>query len=116
MSNPARPAPGAVLTPAVRVPDGGAIPLHFRAEGRFYSIIVTRRGSEVFAFENVCPHAGNRFDEMYGSVIVEKKRFVLCPHHGASFDLATGACLGGPSEDALTPVAIVVEGGEVKMA
>ncbi|MBI1187869.1 MAG: Rieske 2Fe-2S domain-containing protein [Alphaproteobacteria bacterium] len=116
MSNPARPAAGAPLTPAIRVPDGGAIPLHFRADGRFFSMIVTRRGADLFAFENACPHAGNRFDEMYGSVIVEKKSYVLCPHHGASFDLASGACLGGPSEGGLTPIAIVVEDGVVKMA
>lgn len=116
MTNPARPAPGAVLTPANRVPDGGAIPLHFRADGRFFSMILTRRGTDLFAFENACPHAGARFDEMYGGVIVEKKSFVLCPHHGASFDLATGACRGGPSEEGLTPIAITVEEGAVKMA
>jgi nitrite reductase/ring-hydroxylating ferredoxin subunit len=32
-------------------------------------MIVTRRGSEVFAFDNVCPHAGHWFDETYGGVI-----------------------------------------------
>jgi nitrite reductase/ring-hydroxylating ferredoxin subunit len=39
---------------------------------------------------------------------------VLRPHDGARFDMTTGACLGGPSEDGLTP--IVAENGDVKMA
>lgn len=115
MTNAARPAPGTPIASVAKIPDGGALPLHYRADGAFFSIILARRGEAVFAYENKCPHAGNRLDEMYGGVIVQKKQFMLCPHHGASFELHTGACVAGPAKEGLARVEVRVEGGVVVM-
>lgn len=116
MSNAARPAPGTAIARAAQAPDGGAVAIHFRAEGAFFSLILTRRGEEVFAYENKCPHAGNRFDEMYDGVIVQQKRFIVCPHHGASFALESGACMGGPSKEGLARIDVRVVDGMVVIA
>lgn len=49
------------------------------AEGTFRAVI------------NRCTHASSNFDG--GRV---RRGSVMCPLHGARFDLATGKCLGGP--------------------
>jgi nitrite reductase/ring-hydroxylating ferredoxin subunit len=39
---------------------------------------------------------------------------LICPHHGARFDVATGECKSGPcAGDSLRPVAIDLRDGQV---
>jgi glycine dehydrogenase subunit 1 len=50
-------------------------------------------------------------------VLVSEGRFLVCPFHGASFEIASGACVGGPAgRSALTRVPVEVRGGEVVAA
>jgi len=54
-------------------------------EGR--PILVVRTDDGVFALDNLCPHSGARFN---GAKAAKGK--VVCPLHGARFDLETGLC------------------------
>jgi nitrite reductase/ring-hydroxylating ferredoxin subunit len=52
-----------------------------------------------------------------GRVLVHEKRYLICAAHGASFERATGVCVGGPASGmSLTPTPIRVENGLIKLA
>lgn len=55
------------------------------AAGR--SVVLARRGGDVVAFDGVCPHAGGPLADgvLDGATII-------CPTHGWTFDVDTGAC------------------------
>jgi len=40
---------------------------------------------------------------------------VLCPWHGAEFDVRTGAVLSAPADYAVETFRVIVEAGEVKV-
>ena len=67
----------------------GETPRVIRVAG--WTLLVGRVGAAWFAVENRCSHAGSPLDQ--GRV---RRGAILCPLHGARFDLATGKCLGGP--------------------
>ena len=77
-------------------------------DGEPQSLVLLRRGDELKAWLNICPHAGRRLDWAPGKFLVDKGRLV-CAAHGASFDLGNGECVAGPCRGAsLTPVAVAV--------
>jgi nitrite reductase/ring-hydroxylating ferredoxin subunit len=59
-------------------------------------IVVCHTREGVFALDNVCSHAFARMSE--GSL---KGMRIICPMHGAAFDVRSGRVLGGP---ALMPI------------
>lgn len=72
-------------------------------------IALFRRGDEVFALENVCPHrgAGIADGEVRGEV-------VYCPVHAWPFELATGRCT--ERDDAVVGrYRATLEGGEIHL-
>ena len=62
----------------------------FEIEGT--EIVICRFRDEYFAIENRCSHAQAAFDEgrMRGYNII-------CPVHGATFDIRDGSCTGAPA-------------------
>ncbi len=115
--NPARPGAGALLARLEDLPDPGAVAVEFAAGEARFSLILARRGGEVFAYENRCPHAEMPLDRPDGRVAVAAGRFLICAMHGASFALETGACVGGPGAGAgLIPAPLDVKGGEIRLA
>jgi nitrite reductase/ring-hydroxylating ferredoxin subunit len=54
--------------------------------------VLRRTGGRLQAFENRCPHTGGPLSlgKVDGSTVV-------CPWHGARFELSTGRCLAGPA-------------------
>ncbi|RDK02473.1 Rieske (2Fe-2S) protein [Paraburkholderia lacunae] len=61
------------------------------------TLLLVRRGHEVFAYLDACPHYG-------GTPMAWRKDAylngdgtrIVCHAHGAQFDIATGECLVGP--------------------
>jgi nitrite reductase/ring-hydroxylating ferredoxin subunit len=79
-----------------------------------WPILVTRKGSKFFGFENACPHQGERLDVTPGQFTDEDGNFLTCGHHHAQFDLDTGHCFIGPCQGKrLTPIELVVDDGDV---
>jgi nitrite reductase/ring-hydroxylating ferredoxin subunit len=56
-------------------------------------VFVYKKGAEVFALGNECPHQGGMLCDGW----VEGE-IVTCPLHGWEFDLRTGACMTVPGE------------------
>ena len=109
----AAPAPGTVLKPLDAVPDPGGAPADYEA----LPILIVRSGETVKAYINVCPHQGRPLCLPSGKTLISEARFIVCPFHAASFDIETGACVGGPAGGAgLKPIAVEVRDGQVVAA
>lgn len=56
------------------------------------SVVICRFRDEYFAVENLCSHALSTFDE--GRL---RGYRLMCPLHGATFDIRDGSCAGAPA-------------------
>ncbi len=80
--------------------------------GRWLALF--RRGERVYAWLNSCPHQGRALNLAPNRFAFDGEGRLLCPHHGACFDVETGACVSGPAGNgALTPVPVQIAGGQV---
>ena len=75
------------------------------------SILFYRSGNEVLAVANRCSHLGQPLDQ--GRVIGGQ---IVCPLHGACFNLRTGAAVSGPAVSPLRIYRVRVEDGQVLVA
>jgi 3-phenylpropionate/trans-cinnamate dioxygenase ferredoxin subunit len=78
-------------------------------EGRELVICHTREG--VFALDSTCTHAYARLCE--GRLRATR---LVCPLHGASFDIRDGRVLGPPAEVPLATHAVRVVDGAIEVA
>lgn len=75
---------------------------------------VVRQGDAVYAYRNVCPHAGNFLNWKADAFLTRDKRLIMCAAHGALFDPASGVCIAGPCVGrALQALPVKVEDGMV---
>lgn len=77
--------------------------------GRELLICHTREG--VFALDNICTHAHARLCE--GRLRATR---IVCPLHGASFDIRDGRVLGPPAEVPLPTHALRIVDGAIEVA
>ncbi len=95
------------------IPDGGILACDGVAALGGADVMVLRRGDEVAAYYNVCPHAGRRLDWAPGEFLL-RDGVLVCAAHGASYDASSGACRGGPCRgDSLRAIAVHVQADEV---
>lgn len=95
------------------IPDGGATAVEDVAAAGGESVIVARRGDELRAWLNICPHAGRRLDYAPGSFLL-KDALLICAVHGASFDRNDGVCVAGPCRgEHLQALPVELRGDEV---
>ncbi len=95
--------------------DGGAIAVeNVMKPGD--SVLLLRQGERVFAYHNICPHAGKRLDWSPGKFLFDNG-LLVCTAHGACFKVADGLCISGPCRgESLQAVAVEIRGGEVSLA
>ena len=101
------------------IPDGGAIARDLPAESadaaEAYAepLILLRQAAQVFAYRNVCPHAGRRLDWAPGRFLIEDSH-LICASHGAMFSIASGLCVDGPCRgESLKGLPVEIVGDEV---
>lgn len=82
------------------IPEG--LPTRLAHNGE--AILVLRRGPEIKAYLDICPHAGWKLSdgELEGDLIE-------CPGHTWRFDMVSGRCTDVPAYR-LTPVNVVTKG------
>lgn len=110
-----RPTPpaGTELARLDEIPDPGAR----AAAWEKGAVLIVRRGTRVTAWSNLCPHAGLPLTLPDGRGLLHKGETLVCPVHGASFDVEDGRCTGGPAAgDRLVPIAVEVTGGVIRAA
>ena len=78
------------------------------------TVFVLRRGTDLRAYHNRCPHQGARLEYRKDHFLSADGQRVVCYAHGAQFDPDTGACTQGAClGQALEPVSCRVEEGWV---
>src|SRR3989304_6453693 len=86
------------------VPDPGKAV--FEVHGRF--IVLIHLNGEFYALDDLCTHDGGPLGE--GG---REGYQIICPRHGARFDVRTGQALTMPAVSATTAHEVVVEGNDV---
>jgi nitrite reductase/ring-hydroxylating ferredoxin subunit len=76
------------------VPDGGARVIDEQCVGR--PVVVVRRGDQVWAYVNRCPHFSVPLDFEPGNVSCYRSQVLMCAHHSALFRFDDGVCIDGP--------------------
>ena len=107
------PASGTLLGRVSALPDPGGHKVTWDGDTPLFLV---RKGNEIRCFVNVCPHAGRALSLPDGRVFLHKGENIICPVHGATFDVLSGDCTGGPAGSALNAVAIIVDGDEIRAA
>ena len=74
------------------------------------SLLICRLYADAYALINNCPHQNQRMDD--GSMFEYE---IVCPHHGACFDVRDGSRLSGPSVYPLGGYPCRVVAGEVEV-
>jgi nitrite reductase/ring-hydroxylating ferredoxin subunit len=67
-------------------------------------------GGNLYAIEDTCPHRGAPLSEGECDGTT-----VICPWHGASFDLSSGAVLGPPASSGVMAFKVQLVGNEVQI-
>ena len=73
-----------------------------------WPVIVARSAAGLRAMLNRCSHAATALEG--GRV---RRDFIICPLHGAQFDLATGACLSPTRYPTIRTFPLVVQDGMI---
>lgn len=71
-------------------------------------VLLCNVGGTIYAIEDVCTHDGGPLDQ--GELEGEQ---VVCPRHGATFDVRTGDALTLPAVLALMTFEVTIEGDDV---
>ena len=113
---PASSCSGQALCRVDDIPDGGATAVDAALPEGAQNIIVMRKGQQVRAYLNICPHAGRQLDYAPGQFLLDRGT-LICAVHGASFDGTNGLCVAGPCKgESLRSVAVRVQGDEIFLA
>ena len=103
------PASGPALGRLEDFPDGAATPARYREGERDVAILVIRRGADLRAYVDECPHQFLPLTQRGRRVLSADGERLRCTNHGAEFAVADGRALGGPTNGCgLTPVQIEV--------
>lgn len=82
--------------------------------GERIDIALFRSGDDVRAYLNICPHQGRALNWAPDRFLLGDDGNLVCPHHGACFDISTGECIAGPCKGAsLSVFDVEVRHGEV---
>lgn len=96
------------------IPDGNSHGLSIPEGERWLSLLLVRRGTQVFAYRNRCPHEGDRMEHGRGKFLDETAENILCASHGALFRIEDGVCIAGPCVgEQLSAIPTTVEGDDV---
>lgn len=85
-------------------------------QGRSEPAFVIRYGGEVRAYINRCMHIPYELDWHPGKFFDSEGLVLICSVHGASYDPATGQCMGGPCYQGLTNLTVEEIAGLVYLA
>ncbi len=114
---PAATAAGERLCPLASLSEPGSRGFEVEIDGAMRPIFVVRRGNEVKGYLNSCPHIGAELNWQPDDFLDADRRYILCAVHGALFQIDDGRCIAGPCRgEALTPVEVTVERGQVVLA
>jgi len=98
------------------VDSGDGVRFELERGGRREPAFVVRYGGEVHAYVNRCMHIPYELDWNPGKFFDSEGLVLICSVHGASYDPATGRCIGGPCYQGLAKVVVEESEGSVYLA
>lgn len=108
--------PTTAVAPLDQLPDGELVEREVVLAGQVESVLLRRSGDSVQAWLNLCPHAGRRLDYAPGMFLLTAGGELVCPVHGATFELGEGACTAGPCRgQSLRALCVGVQDGQVSL-
>lgn len=112
----AAPVPGQRLCALADIPDGGCSEFRQDPHDEAFSMLLYRRGSQVTAYVNCCPHFSLPLNARPGEFLLLSAERVMCAYHCAVFRLRDGYCIDGPAEGmSLQAVPVEVRGEQIFM-
>ena len=84
-----------VLARLAEIADGAVLAVEVPGDGGPRALLVAMGPAGPVAYVNSCPHMDMPLDGGSGRVL-RRRDHLFCRYHGAAFDVATGACVGGP--------------------
>lgn len=107
----------AILCRLDELQDPGSRGVTLQQGGRLLDVMVVRKGRDVYAYVNSCPHTGSPLDWVEHEFLSLDKQHIQCAMHAALFRLTDGLCVAGPcTGSSLTAIAVTVEAGLVIVA
>ena len=101
----------------------GADELIERGKAIVFDVVLWRQPARAFALRfdgrvvayiNRCAHVPTEMDWQPGEFLDADKRYIICSIHGATYEPASGHCIGGPCpRGRLMPVEVSEQGGQV---
>jgi nitrite reductase/ring-hydroxylating ferredoxin subunit len=83
-------------------------------EAGHLSLLVMRRGAQLFIYENLCPHTRETLDPEGGSLATSNSLLIQCQRHAAEFIADTGECVAGPCMgETLTAIPFTLSAGDI---
>jgi len=78
---------------------------------------IVRKGEQVFAYVNRCPHAGHPLNMQPKDFLTQDGALLMCRSHGAQFEIQSGECIAGPCVGKrLRAIDVRIENGRVMLA
>ncbi len=91
------------------LPDGSAKGFEILEGSKKIPIFITRKGNNIYAYQNSCPHTGSPLDWVPDKFLDKERRNLMCATHGALFEIETGECFVGPCKgDSLNPINVSI--------
>lgn len=82
--------------------------------GQRATAFVLRFDGAVVGYLNRCLHVPTELDWQPGEFLDSRQEFIICAVHGASYEVRTGRCAGGPcGRGSLTRVPVAERDGQV---
>ena len=108
------PPPLRVLADARRLAETGGVRFELELDGVARQAFAVRWRGGIHAFVNSCRHEARELDFGDARFFDETCDALVCCHHGARYEPATGRCVSGPCAGArLTPLALELRGSEL---
>jgi nitrite reductase/ring-hydroxylating ferredoxin subunit len=86
-----------LICPSVQLLDSGkGVRFEVEYSGEPAPAFVIRKNGKAHGYLNRCAHVAMELDWQEGVFFDSDKRDLLCSTHGATYDPASGRCVGGP--------------------
>lgn len=105
------------LCPLNEIDQGTGREFRLQTSDGIQYLALFRQGDRLFACRNACPHQGRNLNWGPDEFLFDPQGRLVCPHHGATFELSDGTCVEGPCKGArLVQVPVEVRDGVVYLA
>lgn len=105
-----------ICASAALVEGGDGVRFEVGAGGARTPAFAIRWAGGVRAYLNRCTHVAMELDWMPGRFLDGERKVLLCSTHGAEYDPASGACVGGPCRGGLVPIPVTERDGVVMIS